>query len=235
MHRLHLHRAADAGQRVCGAHQFLAHTDGAAGCGLREFPLQGFEVLAGFVGKYREERRRDGKRSDPHGALGCRVFRRSGRRWRRMRRDCRWRRFALRRLAVTNRLGPVHDRLRIGLRLAALQTGDPLRECAVRELDQLEQARVRRALFLLPEIHHLLDRPRRFAQAHEADHAAAALQGVISPPDQRELREVGRLRAAGFYTARDGLQHADGFLEKDREQLLVDRLVALAFQPLGFG
>ena len=233
MHAGELHRAADAGERVRGAHQVLPDAGGASGNGLRKLALDGLEMLARLVGEHCEERSRERKPADLHAVAGygflgdrCSLGRRR-------------RRFVgcggLRCHTVAKRVGARHDRLRVRLRLAFLQAGDPIAESAVRIFDQVKERRGRRALFLLPQVHDLLDRPGRLAQTDQADHSPAALQRMEPAPDGDELGEVGGLRAAGRETLGDCFEHAHGLLEEDREQLLVDDFVSLVLEALGLG
>ena len=180
-------------------------------------------MLAGFVREHRKQRGRDREAADADD-----IFLRLGPG--RLRDE-----LGQRRGAAFHTFRHLHDGLRIRLGLPGLQSRDPVRERAMREPDELEQAFVCRTVFLLPQVHHLLHRPGRLAQPQQPDHAPAALEGVESAPHRRQLPGVGRLGAAHGETLPDRLEHADGFLQEDGEQLVVDRLVAFALEPLGVG
>ena len=94
------------------------------------------------------------------------------------------------------------------------------------------QGRGRGALFVQPQIEQLFERPRGLGQARQADHAAATLQGMESAPDGGKLRHRARMCAARGEVFGDRGQHAVGLFEEDRQQLLVEYLVARLEQAL---
>ena len=103
----------------------------------------------------------------------------------------------------------------VGARAAGLQARDRTLEELARGGDQREEIGRRRALFLEPAVHDLLDRPRGLAEAREADHAAAALQRVEAAPDRAQHLDVLRHLARLLEALRDRAEHLAGLFEVD--------------------
>ena len=130
----------------------------------------------------------------------------------------------LRHLPRSKRLGLLHQVVGndFARQIALLEQPHPIRERFARGIDQAEQRLGRGALFLQPEVHHLLDFPGHLAQIHQADHAPAALQGMEAAPDFGQRLDFAGLRAAKHGLGIDVLQHLDRFLEEHAEQFLID-------------
>jgi hypothetical protein len=116
------------------------------------------------------------------------------------------------------------DRRLVGRSAARLERCDRRRKVAMREVDQREEVGRRRALLLEPAVHHLLDAPRALADARQADHASAALQGVEAPADGAQDVDGTRLRARHGELGVNRLQDLRRLLEEDGEELGVDDL-----------
>src|ERR1041384_3278962 len=112
--------------------------------------------------------------------------------------------------------------LDLALERAVAELAEPSRERFARRGEEIEERRPRQPLLLEPQVHELLDFPGDFAQVHQADHAAAALQRMEAAADGRERLEVVGLLAAHRERRLDALQHLGGLFEEDRQELGVD-------------
>ena len=86
----------------------------------------------------------------------------------------------------------------------------------VGRVEHCQQRRRGELLLLQPLVERLLDRPGRFAQIGQADHAAAALEGMEAAPQRGQRLAIVRLAGELRQVGGDGGQHLVGFLEEDR-------------------
>ena len=87
----------------------------------------------------------------------------------------------------------------------------------------MQQRRGDRPFELQPAVERLLDGPRSLAEAGEADHAAAALEGVEAAADGAQRVRVGRRCAQALELLVQGGEDLLRFLDEDAEELGVDR------------
>ena len=104
--------------------------------------------------------------------------------------------------------------------LAAAPRSSPRTTCS-RSVIEVEQRSRGRLLRFQPLVHRPLDFPRRLAEVHQPDHAAAALQRVEAAADGDQRLAVIGPGAALRHGLVDGLEHLARFLEEDREQVRV--------------
>ena len=87
---------------------------------------------------------------------------------------------------------------------------------------QVEQLLIDFDLLAQPEVEYLLDGPGDLAKILEANHAAAALQGVEGAAQIGEQLRVVRLIGKKLEVFVNRLKHFVGFFEEDGQQLGVD-------------
>ena len=133
---------------------------------------------------------------------------------------------------------PSQGNQRRGIRgspLAAFQMMHPVREEGMLPLDQLHQFRRCPLILAQPQVERLLQFPGRFTQVIQADHAAAALQGMRIATDGSQRFQIVRIGLQNGFLLAHGIQHFPRFLEEDSEQLGIDFLVRRIRQLLGCG
>ena len=86
-----------------------------------------------------------------------------------------------------------------------------------------------------PVVEGLLQAPGGFAEILEADHAAAALEGVEAAPDGGEHLDVVGVPDQLGEALGDGVADVLGFFEEDRQQLGVEFFFAGLEEARGFG
>ncbi len=102
-----------------------------------------------------------------------------------------------------------------------LDPGDKNVVCLV---EQIKDDRRDFEFLAQPEIQKLLDRPRRFTELRQADHATAALERMDRTPDGGQQCRLMRPKLQQLEVLVDGGQHLFGFLKKDLENFGVDFL-----------
>jgi len=81
--------------------------------------------------------------------------------------------------------------------------------------------------FRQPKIQYLFDTPCRFAERHEADHAATALERMEGATQRRQVLLVVRLIARLRQGLGDGAEDLLRFRQEDFEKLRINCLIGL--------
>ena len=102
---------------------------------------------------------------------------------------------------------------------------DPASEQVVGIADQPEQFRCNRLLLAQPEIESLLETPRRLTKIGEANHAAAALEGMRRTADGRQRVDIVRVGRERRRFRLDRRKDLARLLKEDLEQFGIDGLV----------
>ena len=118
---------------------------------------------------------------------------------------------------------------------ASLQPRHPVAEQLMRLAHHVEQGRRRFLLHLQPAVEGLLDRPGGVAEFRQADHAAAAFQGVEAAPDSDQGLAIVPMAFQLRQLGEDVGEYLVGFLDENPEQLGIDLFRAGLGQPHRFG
>ena len=112
--------------------------------------------------------------------------------------------------------------------LACMQLVNPGRELGVGVLQQGQQGCVGRLFLAQPVVEGLFQPPCCIAKVLESDHAATALEGVVTAPDGGEGVLVGGGLVQQVQVGADGFPDFERFFDEDFEQFGVDLRIASA-------
>ncbi len=103
---------------------------------------------------------------------------------------------------------------------------DPALEYVGGKVEHFQQGRRRRAGLVQPGVECLFHGPAGFAQVGQSDHAAAALQRMVTAPDRDQCFVVAGVGVKQWKLLADGGQDFVGFLEENSEQFRVEVFLA---------
>jgi hypothetical protein len=103
---------------------------------------------------------------------------------------------------------------------------DPALEYVGGKVEHFQQGRRRRAGLVQPGVECLFHGPAGFAQVGQSDHAAAALQRMVTAPDRDQCFVVAGVGVQQRELLADGGQDFVGFLEENSEQFRVEVFLA---------